>query len=78
MRQRLKFSKVSYSCGCTAGDVKYEIRSIVVIAGFAYDFENQHLLHCAVLSKSKKMTQRMVEMCVTVILLFNFVEIKMT
>ena len=39
---------------------------------------NSHLLRCAGLSKSTKMRQRMVEMCVTVILLINFVEIKKT
>ena len=51
---------------------------IVVIAALAYDFENSHLLRCAGLSKSIKMRRRMVEMCVTVILLINFVEIKKT
>ena len=35
-------------------------------------------LRCAALSKSTKMRRRMVEMCVTVILLTNFVEIKKT
>ena len=45
----------------------------IVIAALAYDFENSHLLRCAGLSKST-----MVEMCVTVILLTNFLEIKKT
>ena len=40
-------------------------KCIVVIAALAYDFENSHLLRCAGLSKSTKMRQRMVEMCVT-------------
>ena len=53
-------------------------KCIVVIAALAYDFENSHLLHCAGLSKSTKMRRRMVEMCVTVILLITFVEIKTT
>ena len=35
-------------------------------------------LCCAGLSESTKMRQRMVEMCVTVILLINLVEIKTT
>ena len=51
-------------------------KCIVVIAALAYDFENSHLLSCAGLSESTKMRRRMVEMCVTVILLITFVEIK--
>ena len=54
------------------------MKCIVVIAALAYDFENIHLLRCAGLSKLTKMRQRMVELCVTVILLINFVEIKKT
>ena len=54
------------------------VKCIVVIATLAYDFENSHLLRCAGLSKSTKMRRRMVEMCVTVILLITFVEIKTT
>ena len=69
---------MSYSCDCTAGDVEYEIRCIVVITALAYDFENSHLLRCAGLSKSSKVRRRMVEMCVTVLLLINFVEITRT
>ena len=53
-------------------------KCIVVIAALAYDFENSHLLRCAGLSKSTTMRRRMVEMCVTVILLITFVEIKTT
>ena len=78
IRQRLKLCKVSYSCDCTAKDCEYEIKCIVVIAALAYDFENSHLLRCAGLSESTKMRRRMVEMCVTVILLINFVESKKT
>ena len=78
IRQRLEFCRVSYSCDCTAGDVVYEIRGIVVIAAPAYDFENSHRLRCAGLSESTKMRRRMVEMCVTVILLIKYVEIKKT
>ena len=53
-------------------------KCIVVIAALAYDFENSHLLRCAGLSKSTKMRRRIVEMCVTVILLITFVKIKTT
>ena len=70
--------KVSYSSDCTAKGCEYEIRCIVVIAALAYDFENSHLLRSAGLSRSTKMRRRMVEMCVTVILLITFVEIKKT
>ena len=52
-------------------------KCIVVIAALAYDFENSHL-RCAGLSKLTKIRRRMVEMCVTVILLITFVEIKTT
>ena len=61
-----------------AKDCEYEIKCIVVIAALAYGFESSHLLRCAGLSNSTKMRRRMVEMCVTVILLSNFVEIKTT
>ena len=54
------------------------MRCIVVIAALAYDSENSHLLRCVAFSKSTTMRQRMVEMCGTVNLLINFVEIKKT
>ena len=78
IRQRLELCKVSYNCDYTAKGCEYEIRCIVVNAALACDFDNSHLLRCAGLSKSTKMRCRMVEMCVTVILLINFVEIKKT
>ena len=53
-------------------------KCIVVIAALAYDFENSHILCCAGLSKLMKMRRRMVEMCVTVILLITFGEITTT
>ena len=73
----MKFYKVSYSCDCTAKGCEYEIRCIVVIAALTYDFENSHLRFVG-MSKVTKMRRRMVEMCVTDILLINFVEIKKT
>ena len=51
-------------------------KCIVVIAALAYDFETSHLLRCAGLSKSTKMIRRIVEMCVTVILLITFWKLK--
>ena len=53
-------------------------KCIGIFAALSYDFENSHLLRCAGLSDSTQMRRRMVEMCVTVILLINFVEIKTT
>ena len=45
---------VSYSCSCTAEDVKYEMRTIV-LASLPYDFENFAL--CCVVQIDKKETE---------------------
>ena len=58
IRRRLKFQKVSYSCGCTAEDCEYEVLYIVVIETITFSFVNAYLLYCVRLSKSTKMRQR--------------------
>ena len=54
------------------------MRCIIIITALSYDFENANHLRCTELSKSTKIRQRMVEVCGTVLLLINFVEIKKT
>ena len=59
----MKSRKVSYSCGCTTEDCKYEVFYAAIIAPLAHGFVYANLLRFVRLSKSTKRAESGGDVC---------------